>query len=113
MRLFRVRPVWIFLALVFMSCGAVHAMTLGIRSDGVQFISAGDPWRFFRGQSPPSEPAEAWKDPNFDDSQWEVGPSGFGYGDNDDATVLGDMQGHYASVYIRFSYCPFYSAALS
>jgi hypothetical protein len=101
MRRFRVRPVWVFLALVFMSCGAVHAMTLGVRSDGVQLVSVGDAWRFFRGQSPPSEPAEAWRDPNFDDSQWETGPSGFGYGDNDDATVLDDMRGSYVSVYIR------------
>ncbi len=34
-----------------------------------------------------SIPAE-WKNPGFDVSSWENGPSGFGYGDNDDATVV-------------------------
>jgi hypothetical protein len=101
MKLFSVRLVWVLLAWAAVSGSVVYSMDLSIGSDAVQFVSAGDPWRFFRGQSPPSEPPEAWKDPDFDDSQWEVGPSGFGYGDNDDATVLADMQGHYVSVYIR------------
>ena len=26
--------------------------------------------------------------PDFDDSQWSLGPGGFGYGDNDDATTV-------------------------
>jgi len=43
----------------------------------------------------------AWTTPEFDDSSWEEGPSGFGYGDNDDATILSDMRGNYTTVYIR------------
>jgi N-acetylmuramoyl-L-alanine amidase len=31
---------------------------------------------------------------------WERGPAGFGYGDGDDATVLDDMEGAYASVFL-------------
>jgi hypothetical protein len=61
-------------------------------------IAVGDPWTFFRGVFEP--PAE-WNQLAYDDSAWEMGPSGFGYGDNDDATVLTDMMGSYVSVYIR------------
>jgi hypothetical protein len=61
-------------------------------------ILEGDSWNYFKGQS---EPPANWPDLAFDDSSWLSGPSGFGYGDGDDATVLSDMQGSYASVYLR------------
>ena len=66
-------------------------------------VKAGDSWRYFKGtQAPPA----AWKDFVFDDSTWLQGPSGFGYGDDDDATVLADMrqtatQPGYWTVYLR------------
>ncbi len=78
-----------------------YAMTLQLGSGGATFIAAGDTWKFFRGRSPASTPPEAWQDPNFDDSAWEAGPSGFGFADNDDATVLDDMRGQYVTVYVR------------
>lgn len=34
------------------------------------------------------EPPSTWRDINFDDSAWSEGPSGYGYGDNDDATQV-------------------------
>ncbi len=52
-------------------------------------------------QDPGESPAEAWRQPDFNDSQWEQGAGGFGFGDDDDVTVLTDMQGGYVSVYIR------------
>ena len=63
-------------------------------------IREGDEWSFFRGRS---EPPTEWADPAFDAvaSGWESGPTGIGYGDDDDATLLGDMQGSYTSVYLR------------
>lgn len=58
-------------------------------SEDSRWITPGDTWRYFKGtQAPPA----AWKDPGFDDSTWAQGPSGFGYGDNDDATELTDMR---------------------
>jgi parallel beta-helix repeat protein len=78
-----------------------YPMTLQLGSGGAQFVSAGDTWKFFRGRSPASAPPEAWTDPNFDDSAWEAGPSGFGFSDDDDATVLDDMRGQYVTVYVR------------
>ena len=40
-----------------------------------------------------------WTDPRFDDSDWDVGEYGIGYGDADDATIIGD--GSHAMVYSR------------
>ncbi len=64
-------------------------------------IFEGSQWRFFRGRSEPSGGTLAWTQSQFPDSDWEEGPSGFGYGDGDDNTVLSDMQNDYLSVYLR------------
>ena len=59
-------------------------------------------WRFWRGRTEPSPSGSLdWTQLDFDDAGWSAGPSGFGYGDNDDATVLEDMKGAYSTVYIR------------
>jgi len=67
------------------------------------FVRAGDQWRYFKGTQ---EPPAAWKGVQFDESTWLQGPSGFGYGDEDDATTLDDMRqanGNpgYLTVYLR------------
>jgi hypothetical protein len=76
-------------------------MTIHLGSAGTEFIAQGGTWRFFRGSKPPSDPPDAWKGTDFDDSGWETGASGFGYGDSDDATILYDMEGSYVTAYIR------------
>jgi tetratricopeptide (TPR) repeat protein len=66
-------------------------------------VAAGAEWRFFRGKREPCEQL-GWTAPGFDDgaeSGWEKGPSGFGFGDNDDRTTLDDMLESYTTVYIR------------
>jgi hypothetical protein len=89
--------------IVILSSTIAPATTINIDGDsaGNDLVSPGQIWRFFKGTEPPSNPPEAWKDINFDDSNWQTGPGGFGFGDNDDATVLDDMRGNYLSVYIR------------
>lgn len=57
-------------------------------------IRQGDNWKYL---VPSSNIGDSWKGPGFNDSGWNTGPSGFGYGDNDDATVLSNI----ISVYIR------------
>jgi len=64
-------------------------------------IDAAEPWSYAKGTEPFSEPRDAWIAPDFDDSAWLSGPSGFGYGDDDDNTVLDDMDDGYLSVAIR------------
>jgi len=69
-------------------------------------IEAGTTWRYAKGtRAPPA----GWPAAAFDDSLWLEGPSGFGYGDNDDETVLGDMrqtdtQPGYLSVFLRHTF---------
>ncbi|MCB1098580.1 MAG: metallophosphoesterase [Verrucomicrobiae bacterium] len=54
-------------------------------------------WKYLAGAHPP----EAWAGTEFDDSAWLTGAAGFGFGDRDDTTVLGDMKGKYTAVYLR------------
>ena len=44
-----------------------------------------DSWKYFVGKS---EPDAQWRQLNFDDSSWNSGQGGFGYGDNDDNTII-------------------------
>ncbi|OWY63865.1 hypothetical protein B7486_50565, partial [cyanobacterium TDX16] len=66
-------------------------------------IVEGDTWKYFKGTAEPSTPVASllWTQVGFDDSSWLEGPSGFGFGDNDDNTTLTDMQNSYVSVYTR------------
>ena len=57
-------------------------------------IREGDIWKYTPGAS---EVAADWMTIDFDDSNWSSGPSGFGYGDNDDATIISNL----VSVYVR------------
>jgi hypothetical protein len=64
-------------------------------------VPVGANWRYKKGNADFSDPIDAWLLPEFDDASWETGPSGFGYADNDDATVLDDMLDGYTTVAIR------------
>ena len=55
-------------------------------------------WRYFRGNRNPSA---SWRELDFDDSGWESGPTGIGYGDGDDRTELDDMRNSYLTVFCR------------
>lgn len=57
-------------------------------------------WRYFKGTEDPSEDI-VWTTAEFDDQLWEEDTAGFGYGDDDDETVLDDMRGEYLTVYLR------------
>ncbi|MCH7689078.1 MAG: PQQ-binding-like beta-propeller repeat protein, partial [Planctomycetes bacterium] len=60
-------------------------------------INPNDRWRYLAG----SDPQEDWTTVEFDDSAWKSGKAGFGYGDDDDRTVLDDMRGKFTRVYLR------------
>ncbi len=64
-------------------------------------IPKGSTWRYFKGTA---APPTAWKTIAFNDSAWAQGQAGFGYEDGDDATVLSDMKGSYATVFVRKSF---------
>ena len=51
-------------------------------------INWGDSWSYWPGTT---APISNWDDPETDISDWSTGSSGFGYGDNDDNTNLGQI----------------------
>ncbi|MBC8478830.1 MAG: CotH kinase family protein, partial [FCB group bacterium] len=57
-------------------------------------INWGDDWKYFIGYS---APPSSWRELDFEDNNWPEGPSGFGYGDGDDATIVQPV----ISVFIR------------
>ena len=62
-----------------------------------EIFGRGDEWKYQLGIS---EPPADWKNISFDDSGWQTGPSGFGYGDGDDQTQIGQT----ISLYLRNSF---------
>ena len=77
-----------------------------VQSEETVLLDLGSGWKFFKGVREPAPaadggPSTAWAGPEFNDSNWSRGSTGFGYGDGDDATVLSDMRGNYYSVYLR------------
>ncbi len=61
-------------------------------------IDVSERWRYRKGTS---APPPDWTELGFSDSSWASGVTGIGYGDGDDATVLGDMRGSYLTVFCR------------
>jgi hypothetical protein len=56
-----------------------------------------DTWSYFTGNS---QPDAGWRLLSFDDTSWSKGKGGFGYGDNDDNTVISECY----SVYLRYTF---------
>ena len=56
-------------------------------------IDWGDDWSYFVGNQ---EPPTSWNQLGFNANNWNTGPSGFGYGDNDDNTIINSA----TSIYI-------------
>jgi hypothetical protein len=77
-------------------------------SNETAIVDIGDNWRYRKGTQPFSDPPTAWRDDDidggFDDSDWLVGPSGFGMGDDDDTTLLDDMEDNYTALAIRTTF---------
>ena len=64
-------------------------------------IEQGSEWQYLAGGKIPKD--SSWTGLSFDAGKagWKTGKAGFGYGDDDDETVLDDMEGKYLSVFIR------------
>lgn len=60
-------------------------------------LDIGDTWAYWVGNS---SPVSGWHLPNTDISNWPLGPSGFGYGDNDDNTEIEQT----TSIFIKTSF---------
>ena len=60
-------------------------------------VDWGYSWSYLPGNNPPPD---NWNQQNFDDSGWASGPSGFGYGDDDDATEINPV----ISLFVRHEF---------
>jgi hypothetical protein len=65
-----------------------------------------DTWKYFPGAS---EPDAGWRSLTFNDGLWASGPGGFGYGDNDDNTIIPSS----SSVYLRYRFTVADTSAIS
>ena len=73
--------------------------TLIIFNEEDTLVAPGDEWSYLTGAAGGPDPE--WLEEDFDDFEWEVGPTGIGYGDGDDATVIEDMRNSYTVIYTR------------
>jgi hypothetical protein len=66
-----------------------------------EYVTAIDAeWHYLAGEDAP----DGWAREDFDHSQWKVGEIGFGYGDDDDVTILDDMKDNYQRAYFRTTF---------
>ncbi|MGH2271610.1 lamin tail domain-containing protein [Anaerohalosphaeraceae bacterium U12dextr] len=69
--------------------------------DEVILINQNATWKYVKGTREPSSPMEQWRLPGYSTDDWLSGKTSIGFGDNDDNTVLADMQNNYSSIYLR------------
>jgi hypothetical protein len=78
----------------------VFASGLDLKVPGLHWqtiIDIGDVWKY---TLPQSELDGSWRSAGYDDATWQSGKSGFGYGDNDDSTLVDNTM----SVFLRKSF---------
>src|ERR1044072_7277413 len=76
---------------------------VGSRAEGqtTELIPVGSVWRYLDNGW---DQGSAWRTPAFDDSAWASGPAQLGYGDGDEATVVGygpNASAKYITTYFR------------
>lgn len=67
----------------------------------VPLVPLGSVWRYLDNGS---DQGTAWRGPGFNDSSWATGPAQLGYGDFDEATIVGfgpDSNNKYVTTYFR------------
>ncbi|MBN1669827.1 MAG: lamin tail domain-containing protein [Kiritimatiellae bacterium] len=64
-------------------------------------VARGAVWRWCRGTAEASDPAGAWRQTGYDDSDWNTGAAPLGYGAWSFGTVLDDMRYSYSSAFFR------------
>ncbi len=90
----RLKPLWI------LGLSAVISLATQAQQDIDHWEAAvldGTSWHYL---VPTDQPDSEWISPGFDDFSWPEGPSGFGYGDGDDATIVSST----TSLYLRHEF---------
>jgi 7,8-dihydropterin-6-yl-methyl-4-(beta-D-ribofuranosyl)aminobenzene 5'-phosphate synthase len=89
--------------------GVLFGIMAAVDTHARVFVATNSTWRYFKGTSEASDPTNAWRELDFDDSAWLVGTAPFHYGTNAtggddnliDGTILGDMRSNYTCVFLR------------
>ena len=70
-------------------------------AESLALIQPREEWEYLAGGDEPKD--QTWTGLGFDAEKagWKTGEAGFGYGDNDDRTVLNDMQDNYTTIFVR------------
>jgi hypothetical protein len=81
--------------LVWLSAKDRYVPPSEVIASGIAFdarlVASGETWRYLVAVPGTPGPPAGWNRTGFDDASWESGPSGFGYGDGDDRTLLPDQ----------------------
>ncbi|HXI52168.1 MAG TPA: immunoglobulin domain-containing protein, partial [Candidatus Saccharimonadales bacterium] len=82
-------------------------------TSGLTLVSTGSVWKYLDDGS---DQGTAWIAPAFDDSTWASGPAQLGYGDGDEATVVGfgpDPANKFVTTYFRRSFAVTSAASIT
>lgn len=86
-----------YLICLVLACALTSAPVSAEAAPRRPLVAVGDTWRWSLGAEAPA----TWRDESFDDSGWNAGPSGFGFADDDDATIIPDRMGSHVSLVLR------------
>jgi hypothetical protein len=73
----------------------------GGSSTTITLLNQNENWKYFKGESEPSDPVEEWRQLWFNDNDWDEDPTVIGFSDDDDDTILTDMYLSYYTLYLR------------
>jgi hypothetical protein len=82
-------------------------------TSGLTLVSTGSVWKYLDDGS---DQGTVWVAPGFDDSTWASGPAQLGYGDGDEATVVGfgqDPANKFVTTYFRRSFAVTSAASIT
>lgn len=82
----------------------IHVGGTNTPTTNTTLIAMGSAWKY---NDTGTNAGPAWRAPNFDDSHWPQGPAQLGYGDGDEATVVGfgpDHGSKFITTYFRHSF---------
>ena len=89
------------IATLAMSLIAVFLSSPSIRGETFVLVASGTAWRYLDNGS---DPGTTWRAPTFNDGAWASGAAQLGYGDGDEATVVGyggNPDAKYITTYFR------------
>lgn len=76
---------------------------LSVHASFAQLVPNNSVWHYYDlAQAPPDQSGVTWKQNTYDHSAWSSGPAQLGYGDGDEATVIGDttLTGYFRQAFI-------------